>query len=114
MAITEAYANSASISTTEYSLPANSTTLATNTTDGVYQLLLDLNAMAAGDSYTIKMYEKVQSSGTKRVCYTAVVEGAQSEIWVSPSIILMNGWDMTMQRTAGSDRTIEWSIRQVA
>lgn len=33
---------------------------------------------------------------------------------VLPSMIFMHGWDVTMKRLAGIDRSIGWSIRQVA
>lgn len=115
MAITEAYAGSASISTTEYSLPNNSTTLANITDDGIYQVFLDLAALTVAEEYLLRVYEKVQSSGTKRVVFSATFLGAQAQpVWVSPSLILLHGWDMTMDKVAGTDSTIEWSIRKVA
>lgn len=115
MGFTEAYSNSATISTTEYSLTNNSTTLTAITTDGVYQLFLDLNALAAGDSFQIRIYEKVQSSGTQRLVYEAIVTGAQgAPVFVAPSMVLLHGWEMTLKKLAGTDRAIPWSIRQVA
>lgn len=116
MAISEAYSNSgATISTTEYSLTANSTTLGAITTDGVYQLFIDFNAMAAGDQYQVRIYEKVYSSGTQRVAYEAILTGTQgTPIFVAPSMVLINGWEMTVKRLAGTDRSIPWSIRSVA
>jgi hypothetical protein len=115
MAITAAYESSASIGTTEYSLPNASTTLTPITADGIYQLFLDLNAMAAGDQYELKLYEKVQSAGTQRVVERWTFDGAQgTPHWVSPTFILMHGWDMTLDKISGTDRTIGWSIRQVA
>ena len=115
MAITALYENSASISTTEYSLPNNSITLTPKTDDGVFQVFLDLNAMIAGDQYELKIYEKVQSAGTQRLVETMVYTGAQSKPHNPiPSMIFMHGWDVTMKRLAGTDRTIGWSIRQVA
>lgn len=115
MAITALFENSAIISTTEYSLPNNSITLTPKTEDGVFQVFLDLNAMIAGDQYELKVYEKVQSAGTQRLVETLVYAGAQSKAHsVLPSMIFMHGWDVTMKRLAGADRTIAWSIRQVA
>jgi hypothetical protein len=115
MALSAAYENSASVSTTEYSLPNNSTTLTPITADGVYQLFLDLNALVAGDTYELKLYEKVLSAGTQRLIETWVFTGVQGKPhWVAPSLLLLHGWDMTLKRLAGSDRTIGWSIRQVA
>lgn len=115
MAITALYENSASISTTEYSLTNNSTTLAAKTDDGVFQCFLDLNAMTAAEQYEFKISEKGQSGGTQRLLHYAVFTGAQSPpIFVTPALVLMHGWDMTLKKLAGTDRTIEWSIRQVA
>ncbi len=91
MAITALYEDTGpTIGSTEYSLPAGSTTLAPVTTDGVYQIFLDFNAMAAADQFEIKLYEKVYSSGTQRLVWTSTVTGAQPTIWVSPPLILMN------------------------
>jgi hypothetical protein len=115
VAITALYENSASISTTEYSLTNNSTSIAAKTDDGVFQTFLDLSAMVAGDEYELKVYEKVTSGGTQRVVYRTYFLGVQSEPHcVLPSLVLMHGWDVTLDRLAGSDRTIAWSIRQVA
>lgn len=114
MAISEAYANSATISTTEYSLPNNSTTLTPITTDGVYQVFIDVANMAAGDEYLIKIYEKVTSGGSQRVVYQATLVGAQPGPFVSPSLILLHGWDVTAKKISGTDRSLGWSIRQVA
>ena len=114
MAISEAYANSATVGTTEYSCSNNSTTIATQTDDGVYQVFLDLNAMAAGDEFQIRVLEKCRSSGTQRAVFVASVVGVQGELWCSPSLILLHGWDVTLKKIAGTDRAIEWSIRKVA
>lgn len=114
MAITEYKAFSASINSTEYSLVNNSTSIATDTTDGVFQLWIDLNALTATEEYELKGYEKVQSGSTQRMFLHAYLVGDQSEDnYASPSFILMNGWDFTLKRLAGTTRTIEWSIRQV-
>jgi hypothetical protein len=70
--------------------------------------------MIAGDQLQIRLYEKVQASGTQRVIYESVVAGVQSPpTWVSPSLILINGWDMTLKTLAGTSITVEWSIRKL-
>lgn len=114
MAISEAYTATATISTTEYSLPNNSTTLASITDDGVYQVFIDLANLAVGDEYEIKIKEKVTSGGTQRTVYTAYQDGAVGEPFVTPSLVLLHGWDVTMKKIAGTDRSISWSIRKVA
>lgn len=115
MAITALYENSASISTSEYSLPNNSTSLTPKTDDGVFQVFLDLSALTATEEYRLKVYEKVQSAGTQRAIYVVGFVGTVTVAHVVlPSLVLMHGWDVTMIKVAGTDRTIGWSIRQVA
>lgn len=115
MAISEAFSGSASISTTEYDLPSLSTTKSSLTTDGIYQLFLDLSALTATESYTLRIYEKTRSVSTQRIVEEIVISGVQSEpVYVTPSLLLMYGWTYTLQKLQGTDRTIEWSIRQVA
>lgn len=112
MAITELYSDTGTtISTTEYSLSNDSTSIATQTTDAVIQAIIDFAAMVAGDQFEIKVYDKVYSAGSQKVIYYAVVTGAQSTPFVTPSLIVMHGWDVTVKRLAGSDRSIAWSIR---
>lgn len=114
MPIAEAFTNTATISTTEYSLPNNSTTLTPQTADGVYQVFVDLTNIGAADLFDLKIKEKVTSGGTQRVIYTATFASGQPGPFVSPSLILMHGWDVTLIKTAGTDRAFSWSIRQVA
>lgn len=114
MAIT--YTNdSASISTTEYGLAEDSTSLSPQTTDGVFQFFIDFANMAAGDQYKVRLLEKYDSGGTQRLIEEWILTNAQSKpMWVSPAFILGEGWDITVTRLAGSDRTIYWSIRKIA
>jgi len=105
--------NSASISTTEYSLPNNSTTLTAQTDDVILQVWIDFANMASGDEYRIKIYEKI-NAGTARVVYDSTVEGAQSSPFVSPSLVVGEGWDVTVIKVAGTDRSIPWSLRKIS
>lgn len=114
MAITEYTSDSASIGSSEYFLASDSTTATPQTTDGVYQLWLDLSALVKGDVFIIRGSEKVGSGGTRRVFFTDRVANAQGDPhWVSPSFILLHGWEFSVQKAAGSDETIAWSIRAV-
>lgn len=114
MAISEAYSGTNSTWGTEYSLTASSTTLANQTDDGVYQLFLDVSAMASGDTYVVKVYEKVRSTSTKRVVLSHTLVGAQTDPnWCFPALTLLHGFDFTLQRTVGTDRAIEWSVRKI-
>ena len=116
MALAELITGTEAISTTEWSLATDTSydTGDAQTTDGVYQVFLDLSDMIAGDQLQIRIYEKVRSADTQRIVYQAILTGAQSEpIWVSPSLLLMHGWDVTCDALAGTI-TVNWSIRQVA
>lgn len=114
MAISEAYNGTEAVGATEHSLVNDSSTIATVTTDGVYQAFLDVSDMVAGDVLRIRVYEKVRSSSTQRIVYEATLGGPQADpVWVSPSLILIHGWDMTVTATSGTI-TVDWSIRSVA
>jgi hypothetical protein len=113
MAISEAYAGTATISTTEVSLVSGTTTLQSVTVPGVIQVMIDVSNMVAGDEYTIKIKDKVIAGGAQQSVYTAVLDGAQSSPFVTPTLILYHGWDVTMQEVAGTARSISWSIRKV-
>lgn len=114
MAITEAFAGSEAISTTEWSLTTDSAGPDAEMSDGVFQLFLDLSDMVAGDSLQIRMYEKVQSTDTQRAIWEAILSGPQSPPnWASPSFVLLHGWDFTLKALAGTI-TVTWSIRKVA
>ena len=113
MAISEAYSGTASISTTEFSCPNNSTTLTPVTADGVYQVFLDTSDMVAGDQLQIRIYEKCRSADTQRIIYEAVLTDTMAQTWVTPSLILLHGWDLTLDALAGTI-TVNWSIRKVA
>lgn len=116
MAITEIYElDGVTVGASELSIVSGTTSLQTITTDGVYQLWIDAYAMAKADEYRVRMYEKVEATGgTKKVFASWSLLGVQAEVFVTPTFILMNGWDMTIQKIAGTDRAFDASIRQIA
>lgn len=116
MAIAELITGTEAVSTTEWSLATDTSydTADAQTTDGVFQVFLDVSDMIAGDQLQIRVYEKVRSGDTQRIVYQSILTGAQSDpIWVSPSLVLMHGWDFTCDALAGTI-TVNWSIRQVS
>lgn len=85
------------------------------TTDGIYQLVIDCNAMLKGDSLVVRIKEKARAADTQRLAWRMDLEGVQDEpLLVSPAIVLLHGWDMTLQQTAGTGRAFPWSIRQIS
>lgn len=114
MAISELYSGTEAVSTTEWSCTTDTAGPDADTTDGIFQVFLDVSDMIAGDQLQIRVYEKCRSADTQRVVYEAILTGAQSTpMWVSPSLILMHGWDVTLDALAGTI-TVLWSIRSVA
>ena len=112
MAITEAFAGTEAVGATEWSLTTDTAGPDVETSDGCFQVFLDLNDMIAGDQLQVRIYEKVGAASTQRVAYEAILYGAQGQpVWVSPALILMNGWDVTCKALAGTI-TVDWSIRR--
>lgn len=103
----------ASGSQTCTTLTEHTLTAAPETTAGAYQLMLDLDDLAAAEILEIRIKEEVRnSSATQRVVWYDVVSGIQGEekAWVSPVIMLINGWDMSIE--AVGTPVIPWSIRK--
>jgi hypothetical protein len=114
MAITEAFSGSEAVSTTEHSLTTDTAGPDASTTDGIFQLFLDVNDMVAGDQLQIRLYEKCVAAEAQRLAHEWILVGAQAEpLWISPSFILLHGWDFTLDALAGTI-TVFWSIRSVA
>lgn len=114
MAIAELYTGTEAVAGTEWSITTDSSGPDADTSDGAFQIFLDLSDMIAGDQLQITIYEKVRSGDTQRIVYQTYLTGAQSKpIWVSPSLILLHGWDCTLLALSGTI-TVNWSVRQVA
>lgn len=114
MAIVELYSGTEAVGATEHSCTTDTSGPDSDTTDGVFQVFLDVSDMVAGDQLQIRIYEKVRSADTQQIVYEAILTGAQAQpIWVSPSLVLLHGWDVTLDALAGTI-TVNWSIRQVA
>lgn len=113
MPITIGPPDSATISTTEYFLASDSTSASYQTTDCIMQAQIDFSAMVAGDAYEIRVYEKVDGSNAKLLFPVATLVGAQSNAYTVPAVIVGSGWEVSVKRTAGSDRSIKWTINRV-
>jgi hypothetical protein len=100
---------------TEWSFTANSAGPAANTVSGVYQIFVDTTDMIANDQIQLRVYEKCSSGAPQRIVYQSTLSGSQGEpMWVTPSLILMHGWDATANLLTGGTMNVCWSIRQVA
>jgi hypothetical protein len=117
MSISVAFSGSESISSTEHSMTTDTAGPDVETSDGVFQLFLQLNNIAAGDELQVRIYEKVLSGSTQRIVYQQNLMGpfnTKTYVHAFPALVLMHGWDMTLDLIAGSAFTAYWSIRKVA
>jgi hypothetical protein len=116
MALSEAFSGTETVGTDEWDLPSDTTTLGAQTDDGVYQVFLDLNALADGDTFRFAAYEQVLAASTQRRFFSQEISNAQGveDNWVSPSFLLLHGWTFSLVKVSGTDRAIDWSIRKVA
>lgn len=112
MAISE-HASGSQTATISTEHVLNSTT--PETTDGIFQVFVDTANMVAGDVLELRVKEKCRTGDTIRQVFLSTLAGVQSDpLWVSPSLILLHGWDVTLKQTAGTGRAYPWSIRKVA
>jgi hypothetical protein len=103
-----------SISTAEYSatLASTSGAPASKTDKGTICLVADVSALLAGDQFEIKLYDKARSGDTQRLVDHWVVTGAQAyPLFVTPPFMLGEGWDFTLKKITGTDRTIPCEVR---
>lgn len=113
MAIAEAFTGTETVTATEWSLTTDSAGPDEETDDGTYCAVIDLSALAAGDSFEFKVYEKAIGGGTQRLLDSRTFTGAQGvPLFLSIWYPLLHGWDMTLKKIAGTDRAITWSIRK--
>jgi hypothetical protein len=113
--VTERVTGSEAVSTTEWSLATDSSWSSADaqTSDGHYQLFLDVNDMVQADVLQIRAYEIARSGDTQRLAYEAFLGGPQANpMWVGPTLCGMHGWDWSLDAIAGTI-TCLWSIRTV-
>lgn len=111
--LTEVFQVTETVGTTEHSFTTDTAGPDLQTTPGTYIGFFDVSALAAGDEFMLRVYEKVSSGGTQRVIHEATLIGAQAiPIYKTPEFDLMHGWDFTWDKIAGTDRSIIGSIRQ--
>jgi hypothetical protein len=90
---------------------ASEQALATITDPGVYILNVDTSLLADGDEILVKVYVKTLSGSTETLRYQTAIRHAQSEpekTW--PPVMIVEYVRFTIQRLAGTDRTLPWSV----
>lgn len=101
---------SATIGSTRHSLPNNSTTLTPQTTDRKLQVWLDCSAVQHGDEFLLIVWDTV-SSGSQLRLHQVPIRGVKPFLLWTPLITVGEGWDVTLEKVAGTDRAIAWSLR---
>jgi hypothetical protein len=114
MALSIAFENEATVGTTPYSFTNDSTTIATQTDDGIYSLFVDVSALDYGDQFEILLYEKVNSGSTQRSHSLGILTCKQPAPFVSGGFLLLHGWDFGAKKLAGTDRSLTSSVRKAS
>lgn len=111
MAAPTVFQSNATISTTERSLPADTTTgvPTSQTTKGRITGFVDLMTLAAADVFRITLYAKV-NGGTQRIVETWDIAGPQ--VWKLPADLVINetGWELSCIKVSGTDQIIRWYL----
>ena len=85
--------------------------LSTITDSGVYQFVIDLVALANGQSLTVALYYKCLTGGTERLFYKAVYQHVQAEPMKAslpvPSDI---SFRVGITESGGSEQSYPWKI----
>lgn len=104
MAAIESSGTQASVLTTEH-------ILATPTTLNSRVLIVDANALVAGETLTLRIKGKVLTGGTQRLIREAVFTGPLYEpnVQSMPAVQTFGG-DITLTQTGGTARSYDWSI----
>ena len=109
---TQVYSGSASVGTTPFSLPNNSTTLTPRTDPKDVCAFVRFASLAVGDRFQIDFLDKVSGAGDPQDSVGSfIVQGPGSFAIMTPTFPLIHGWDVQVKKLAGTDRTVTWSLR---
>jgi len=82
-----------------------------------FQLQVDTNPMANDDVVELRIYQKVKVSGTLRVAWIQVLadaQGADNAVFITIPFVGSNNIKFTLKQTAGSVRTFNWEVLELA
>ncbi len=116
MSLTEIYTLDGVTVTTVISVPSGNSTPSAITTDGVYHGWFDGvqgGALTKGDYFKAQVLEKCLSGSTQRAVFCMDMGNVATEAWITPSLMLMHGWDFLLTKVAGTARAWDASIRGV-
>ena len=83
------------------------------TTDGAFQLQVDVANLVRGDRVEFSVHEKARSGDTSRqVAKYTLANDQVDDLYVTPWFGMMHGWDFKLKQTDGTGRVFPWSIRK--
>lgn len=88
-------------------------TLATITTGGVFQLVVDLSNMQNGDAVEFRAKVKIRSLSSEKTVVMSTyahAQGADGAIAITPPLPAPYQFSATIRRVSGGDRSYEWAI----
>ena len=86
-------------------------TLDTETTAGVYVLVVDVSNMANGDVVTLRLKTKYATGGTSRLAFEATYAHAQAMPNIySPPVPVDTEIVATLEQTDGTGRDFYWNL----
>lgn len=94
-------------------------TLATITTDGTYQLEVDMDPLAGGttpDIVELRAKVKIRTGESSKQVYYGVWmgdQGTEDLIKVSDPVVCVEELVFTLKQTQGTGRTFTWSVKRV-
>lgn len=106
MATQESSGTQAATVTTEH-------TLATITTAKPFQLIVDIEALAAGEYVELKIKRKTLSGGTTRTAWSGVYSWLDGDLYgvvVSPPILSTQEYVVTLKQLNGTSRSFPWAV----
>lgn len=90
-------------------------TLGTTSTAGIYQLMVDGNALANGDVVELRCKAKVLSGGTERILFVQAYSNAQGDpVKMSIPVTVPQTSTWTLKQTAGTGRSFDWALLRLA
>jgi hypothetical protein len=109
LAFSETSGSQAHTVSTEHSLVSG------QTTDEVLQLIIDtVTNPVAGDIFEFRLKDKVISSGSVKTLWVRQIAHAQAACFVADLVLVgLHAWEVTSKQTAGTGRTLDWSLRRV-
>lgn len=86
--------------------------LATETTGGVYTLVVDLSNLANGDVVVLKLKSKVlsTSSAALRVWSQSFAHAQADPVKQSPPVAVTDEVSATLEQTDGTGRSFDWNL----